>query len=71
MVVAADRIVSQRRDAGDAITALQSGPTVVAVGQNKTLGFYSLREDRALEKDGFANGLDGKVLTIDLSKDEK
>ena len=67
-----DKILSKKRDVGKAITYIQSNKELVIAAAEKSVYFYTIRgEDFKLEKNGFIQNLSERVLSIDISADNK
>jgi hypothetical protein len=82
-----ERILSKRRDTGKPITFIQVSHfktpfflirsknigDKVAVGQENSLIFFTIDKDNKfkLAKEGFAQGLDANVTSVDFSENEK
>lgn len=67
-----DKILSKKRDVGKAISYLQAADELLIAAAEKSVYFYTIRKDDfKLEKNGFIQNLSGKVLSVDISSDNR
>ena len=67
-----DKIISKKRDVGKAITYIQSSNELVIAAADKSVYFYTIRgDDFKLEKNGFIQNLSERVISLDISADNK